>query len=407
VSPTRRAFLQSAARLTAGAATGALTGCRRVQPVPPPSALGPAVDANGLNSLASHASAHGLLYGCAVNVGALVANPAYADLIRAQANIVVAENAMKWGPLRPTLDTYRFSEADAFVAFAEANRMKIRGHNLAWHRQNPSWFATEATSANARDLLVSHIETVVGRYAGRMHSWDVVNEAIQISDGRPDGMRRAPWLALVGDDYVELAFRTARDADPQALLTYNDYGIEAEAAGDEQKRQAVLQMLRRMIARHVPIDAVGIQSHIAAAPPATANPTPSSVNSAPSPAPAPVYGASLARFIADVHELGLQVFLTEMDVNDRRLLPDEQLRDAAVAAAYKQYLGLTLAGPAVRAVLTWGITDRYTWLNSEDARADRQPERPLPFDTDCHPKPAAFAMRDVFDLRHPDRQWAG
>ena len=105
------------------------------------------------------------------------------------------------------------------------------------------------------------------------------------------------------------------------------------------------------------------------------------------------------RFIAAVRELGLQVFLSELDVNDRKLPLDEQTRDAAVAATYKEYLERTLADPAVRAVLTWGITDRHTWLDHEGSRSDGQPERPLPFDADYRPKAAAFAVREAFDSR--------
>jgi len=336
----------------------------------------------GVASLGAHAAAHGLLYGCTVNMNALVADTAYAALIREQCRIVVAENAMKWGALRPTADSFRFDQADALVAFAEANRMKIRGHNLAWHRDNPKWFDAEATPSNARRLLVSHIETVVGRYAGRMHSWDVVNEAVDVADGRADGLRNSPWLRLIGEEYLELAFHTAREADPQALLTYNDYGIERETHASAQKREAVIEMLRRMVARRVPMDAVGVQSHIAAD---------SAAGSLP--------GTGLMRFIAAVRELGLQVFVTEMDVNDRASAVDEPVRDAAVAAAYKQYLELVLADPAVRAVLTWGISDRYTWLDSEESRTDGKSERPLPFDAEDHAKPAFFAVRGAFDHR--------
>jgi endo-1,4-beta-xylanase len=291
---------------------------------------------------------------------------------------VVAENAMKWRALRPSAEAFRFDDADALVKFAEANRMKIRGHNLVWHEDNPGWLEATATAANARGLLVSHIATVVGRYAGRMHSWDVVNEGINVGDGRADGMRRSLWLRLVGDEYMELAFRTAREADPEALLTYNEYGIEAESAEAERKREAVMVMLRRMMARRVPVDAVGVQSHVSAG---------------------AVYGAGLMKFIGAVRELGLQVFITEMDVNDRALPADVPTRDAAVAAAYKGYLDLVLADAAVRAVLTWGITDRYTWLNHEQARADGRTERALPFDGDGKAKSAFFAMRDGFDGR--------
>ena len=228
--------------------------------------------------------------------------------------------------------------------------------------------------------MEAHIERVAGRYAGRVHSWDVVNEAIQVQDGRPDGLRNSPWLRLVGDDYIEVAFRAARRADPQALLTYNDYGIEAEWPGDEAKRQAVLLMLRRLKARQVPIDAVGIQSHISAGPSGR-------------------FGAGLTKFIASVRELDLQVFLTEMDVNDRALGPDPETRDAAVAATYTEYLDLVLADPAVRAVVLWGVTDKFTWLNHEDERKDAVAERPLLFDGKYKPKQGFFAVRDAFDRR--------
>ena len=384
---SRREFLGAAARLGLGAAVLPVAGCGARPAGPMGRALAPPTGVGGAASLGAHAAAHGLLYGCAVDVAALAADPAYAALVREQCRIVVAENAMKWRALRPSAETFRFDDADALVAFAETNRMKIRGHNLLWHRDNPGWFDAAATPANARQLLVAHIERVVGRYAGRMHSWDVVNEAIDVKDGRPDGLRNSAWLRLAGDDYIELAFHTAREADPEALLTYNDYGIEAETDGP--KREAAIELLRRMVARRVPVDALGVQSHIAARAAGGAG---------------PVYGAGLLRLIAAARELGLQVFLTEMDANDRAVAAAVGARDAAVAAAYKQYLELVLADPAVRVVLTWGTTDRYTWLDHEDSRADRLPERPLPFDADGHATPAFYAMRDAFDLRAGARQ---
>jgi endo-1,4-beta-xylanase len=367
MSGTRREFLGAAASLLAVKALAATSGDA-------------AADVVGAGSLGVHGTAHGLLYGCAVNVDALSKDSAYAALVREQCRIVVAENAMKWGALRPAAERFDFEQADALVAFAEANRMKIRGHNLAWHRDNPKWFDRVATTANARDLLVSHIETVAGRYAGRMHSWDVVNEAIDVGDGRADGLRNSSWLRLAGEEYIELAFKTAREADPQALLTYNDYGIEAETHTGEQKRAAVLELLRRMLARRAPVDAVGVQSHISAGGDGR-------------------YGAGLMRFIAEVRELGLQVFITEMDVNDRALATDVAVRDAAVAAAYRRYADLVLNDAAVKMVLTWGITDRYTWLNQEGGRTDGKPERPLLFDAAGRAKAAFYALRDAFDGR--------
>jgi endo-1,4-beta-xylanase len=380
----RRDFLGLAATTAAASATG----CARVYTVKPPPQLPPAPQYRGANSLKAHAATKGFLYGCAVNTNALQNDEAYAKLVAEQSNILVAENAMKWGPLRPTSDTYHFTDADALVAFAEQHHIKVRGHNLCWHHQIPKWFDTEATSANARALLTSHIQTVAGRYAGRMHSWDVVNEAILISDGRPDGLRNSPWLKLIGEDYIELAFRTARDADPNALLTYNDYGIEGEDDESARKRAAVLTLLRRLKARHVPLDALGVQSHIEAGAPGVASPK-------------ITYGNGLRDFLTAVRELGLQIFATELDVNDRAWPADADARDQGVARTYGSYLNLILAEPAMRVVLTWGITNRYTWLNSESARKDHLPERCLPFDTDYMPLPSFFAMRNSFDERKP------
>ena len=152
--------------------------------------------------------------------------------------------------------------------------------------------------ANASDLLRTHIEKVAGRYAGRMQSWDVVNEAVLVSDGRVDGLRESPWLKLIGEDYIEQAFRATREADPRALLVYNDYGIEGEDDDSRRKRAAVMLLLRRLRTRNVPLDAVGIQAHISAE---------------------GRYGSGLRDFIAQSRALGLQVMITEMDVNDRKL----------------------------------------------------------------------------------------
>jgi len=359
-----------------------LEGCGNAAAHPVVSALAPATSSkedSGAASLKAHAADKGLLTGFAVVPALLRTDHAYASVVREQASILVAENAMKWDALRPTATAFRFDESDALLHFAEQNGIQLRGHNLLWHRQLPRWFAATATPANARQLLEDHIATVAGRYAGRMHSWDVVNEAIQVSDGRPDGLRDSPWLRLIGEDYVEVAFLAARRADPHALLAYNDYGIESESAADEAKRQAILLMLRRMRNRRVPIDAVGIQSHLAAG--------------------GPRYGASLMRFIASLRELGLQVFLTEMDVNDRALAPAIAARDTQVAATYAEYLNLVFADPAVTAVLFWGVSDRDTWLNQEDARSDHEPERPLLFDPNFKPKQSFFAVRDAFDRR--------
>ena len=378
---TRRTFLRAASATGALAATG-LTGCphkpgsaapRTSSSPPPGTPASVTVVPPQLPTLREAGSSRNLLVGCAVDVHALQNDAVYAALLKQQAGIVVAENAMKFGPIHPAPDRFSFDEADALVAFAQANGIKVRGHNFVWHEGLPAWFAGYVTPVNAQSVMVHHIESVAGRYAGRIHSWDVVNEAINVEDGLPGGLRKTPWFELLGAGYLDLAYRTARRVDPNALLCYNDYDIEGEEPRQAAKRAAVLELLRGFQQRGVPIDAVGIQSHLSAG-------------------PGHHYGPGLQQFMGQLQGMGLKILLTELDVRDRELPADLPARDAGVAEVYRSYLDLTLANPDVVALLTWGITDRYTWLNSpRDGRPDKLPSRPLPFDADLRPVPAYTA----------------
>jgi endo-1,4-beta-xylanase len=336
----------------------------------------------GSKSLKAHAAARGLLTGCAVNANLFREDEGFRRLLADQYSIVVPENCLKWNVLRPTVDNYNFADADGLVAFAEAHGMKVRGHNFVWHEAIPAWFAGTVTKDNAEKFLVDHIRTVGGRYKGKIQSWDVVNEAIWVPDGRSDGLRStSPWFELLGPGYIDLAFRTAREADPNALLTYNDYGIEYDNDEDEKKRTAVLGLLRRMKADKVPLDALGIQAHI----------------HAPEKAP---FGKGIRELLDGAKTLGLQVFVTELDVNDDAVATDDMVeRDGIVAGVYRDFLTNALEGPAVKAVLTWGATDKNSWLNTRKIRKihPERLQRPLPFDANYAPTPVFFAMRESFD----------
>ena len=221
---SRRSMLKQGLLAGAGAVLAASPAAQAFD-LPSPAKLRDAddgIETSGRGSLRAHAVARGLLIGCAVNMGLLERQPSYGRVIAEQFNMVVGENCMKWAALRPTSTTFDFKQADALVAFAEEHQLKVRGHNLCWHENLPEWFASTVTKENAQKTLTEHISTVVSRYKGRIHSWDVVNEAIWIKDGRPDGMRVSPWFELIGPEYVETAFRAAREADPTAILTYND-----------------------------------------------------------------------------------------------------------------------------------------------------------------------------------------
>jgi endo-1,4-beta-xylanase len=376
---TRREWMRQAAGVTAVAAMPGFVGGRGLAEI---SAKG--VQAiTGAGSLKAHAATRGLLTGCAVNANLLREDEGFRRLLAEQYNILVPENCLKWNMLRPTAETYSFADADSLVAFAEAQRMKVRGHNFMWHEALPGWFAGTVNKNNAQRFLVDHIHTVGGRYKGKIHSWDVVNEAIWIPDGRPDGLRSSsPWFQMLGPGYIDLAFRTARETDPTALLTYNDYSIEYDNEEEGKKRAAVLALLRRMKAEKVPIDALGIQSHLHAV-------------------SKDGFSRGVRELIDGAKTLGLQVFLTELDVNDDAVATaDMAERDKIVADVYRSYLGTALDGPEVKAVLTWGASDKNTWLNNGIKFRKQHPERlqrPLPFDPDYAPAPAFFAMRDRFD----------
>jgi endo-1,4-beta-xylanase len=330
--------------------------------------------------LRAHAQARGLLVGCAVVPQRFASEPPYGAAVAEQANILVAENAMKWAALRPAPDRFDFGAGDELLAFAQEHGQKVRGHNLCWHEALPAWFAGTVNKDNARQFLSHHIETVAGRYAGKIHSWDVVNEAIDIHSGLPDGLRKTPWLEFIGPEYLDLAYRTARRADPAALLTYNDYGIETDAPDQAAKREQVIRLVRGFKTRGVPIEAVGVQSHLSATD--------------------PLPGSGLREFVRELGRMNMQVFVTEMDVNESKLQGAVEERDAAIARIYKDYATMMLAEPNVTALLTWGITDRYTWLDGAKwARPDREPQRSLPLDADYRPTPAFFAMRDAIDSR--------
>jgi endo-1,4-beta-xylanase len=373
---TRRTFLKNAAMTAAAASfTGSIQSIRAAMR----DQVGP-VDVSGAQSLRAHAEAHGLLAGCAVVPEKLTKEPQYAAVVATQANILVAENAMKWKVLRPAPDKFDFSGADAILAFASVHGQKVRGHNLCWHEALPDWFPGSVTKENARQILTNHIKTVAGRYAGKLHSWDVVNEAIDTKSDRPDGLRKSPWFELIGPDYIDIAFRAGRQADSTALLTCNDYGIETETPDQTKKRALMLELVRGMKKRGVPIDAVGVQSHLGATDPAP--------------------GSGLRDFVRDLRGMGLQVFITELDINEKKLAGSEAECDAAIARVYKDYVTMMVAEPNVSAVLTWGITDRYTWLNAPKySRPDGKPQRCLPFDADYQPVPAFFALRDALDSR--------
>ncbi|MGH9741786.1 MAG: endo-1,4-beta-xylanase [Candidatus Acidiferrum sp.] len=324
-----------------------------------------------LRELAAHRN---LLFGSAVS-GSNLKRPDLTALLVQQCSIVVPENQMKWAATQPAPDRFDFTQADAFMNFAESNHLLARGHNLCWHQYNPAWLESTLTPQNAANIFINHIRTVAGRYKGRIHSWDVVNEAIRPEHHNPHDLTNSIWLKNIGEDYIDIAYRTAHEADPSALLTYNDFDIETDAPEQEQKREAILALLHRMKKKGTPIHALGVQSHLRTI---AGSPTWNGLN----------------KFLKEISKMKLQVYVTELDVDDSGLPGDIPERDRLVADLYRSYLENILRHKSLKAVLTWCLSDRDSWLLHFRPRKDGLPQRSLPFDADLHPKPAFFALRD-------------
>lgn len=326
--------------------------------------------------LKDYATNNNLLYGAATQYSILDRDRDFARRFIEECAILVPENDFKWEKLRPTPQSFDFTKTDWLVGFALRNNLKLRGHTLVWYKALPDWFAAKVDRTNAARYLVEHINTVVGRYAGKIHSWDVVNEAIEPKHGRNDGLRSSPWLEYLREEYIELAFHTAAAADPQALLTYNDYDLAYDTPEQEARRTATLKLLERLKTKDVPIGALGMQAHLYAG--------------------SDRFNAKkLQGFMQNVADLGLKILVTELDVVDRSLEAATLFRDRAVADIYREYLDIVLAQPAVIAVITWGLSDRYTWLKKFRPRNDGTNVRPLPLDDNLDPKLAWFALANA------------
>lgn len=279
---------------------------------------------------------------------------------------LTAENIMKMVWLQPAPGEFVFEHADALLEYAERNGHLLHGHVLVWHTQVPDWMEElSGTREEMIDVLETHIRTVAGRYAGRMASWDVVNEAFD--DETPAGWRSTIWYEGIGPEYVELAFRAAREADPHAELYYNDYGISG--AGGPAKLDRVLELIDDFRQRGVPIDGIGFQMHID-----TERPSLDAVRES--------FRRAARR--------GIRIRISELDVSvnvdnahselSAELAELQRRHYADIARIYREEVP-----PGLRAGITlWGITDGDSWIPGFRGR----PDWPLLFDAEFHAKPA-------------------
>lgn len=331
--------------------------------------------------------------GAAINGAQITGKDQRGDaIVEEQFNSISPENVLKWIIVHPQPGKYNFTLSDQYVAFGEKHHMFIVGHNLVWHNQVPAWvFHDDKGNLLSRDALLArlrdHIFTVVGRYKGKIQSWDVVNEALN-EDGT---MRQSPWEKIIGDDYIAKAFEYAHEADPQAQLTYNDYNLENEA-----KRNGALALIKKLQAEGVPISCVGLQNHDNLAWPT-----------------AEQEDATISAFGA----LGLKVAISELDINvlptaghqpsadvnlsiqeNAKLNPYAQgLPDSVAQDLARRYADLFRVFLKHRGVVTrvtfWGVTNKDSWLNNWPVRG--RTNYPLLFGRNGEPTPSFDAVVQV------------
>ncbi len=303
-------------------------------------------------TLASAAQAKGRYFGTAVDAlfTATTQTPAYMATLGKEFSMITPGNVLKWEPLRRNgrFAAYRYAWPDSMLAYATSHGMKLRGHTLAWHNQNPAWLTDPSVVAQNADtmraVLMDHITNVVGHYKGKIYAWDVVNEALNDGDGtlRVNGN---PWALTIGRSYIETAFRTARSADPNALLFYNDYSLEYPGA----KQDSAYALLADFRARGVPVDGIGFQGHIQINADGSGNPGKQSLV------------ATFNRFAA----LGLKIEITELDVRVQTTAGNPTAAAlTAQSQAYGDIVSACLAVPACDAIVVWGVTDAESWIPS-------------------------------------------
>ncbi len=306
----------------------------------------------------------GKLVGAAVQSG-LLGDGRYSAVLARHFNYLTAEYEMKWGAIERVQGVNDFGAGDAIVAYGEANGMEIKGHALIWHQSLPSWVGA-LSAADLRVAFENHIRSVAEHYRGRVVAWDVVNEAIA-DDG---SLRDTVFRQKLGDTYIADAFRLARQADPQALLFYNDYSGE----GLNLKSNRIYELVQGLRARGVPIDGVGLQMHISATNPPNA--------------------ADVAANMRRLAGLGLSVNISEMDVRIRGVPGSTEARLEVQKSVYHSIVGVCVAEPRCDGVTFWGFTDAHSWIDAQFGADD-----PLLFDDQYGAKPAYYGVFDALSRR--------
>jgi len=328
-------------------------------------------------SLGDAAASKNVMFGAAA-AEAIDRDIGYRDLYISQARLITTDTALKMGTVASRPGVKRFEPADKLLQFCTTNWIGLRGHCVIWNEWVPQW-VRNMTLAERRLFFDGYIEDVVGRYVGKLQSWDIVNEPFWPGHKAPGGYRLGPWYDAFGTDYVRRAFERAGTVDKATKFVLNEAQTERDDALGLAVREGLLKLVTELKDFGVRLDVVGLQGHLQ-----------------------PKYKHDPARFADFVHklsELGVDIYITEFDVRDDTFPDDIHARDELVAKTAEAFLDNVLQVPAVKAVIAWELADNYSFYTDlakkKDPSATRLP-RPLPYDSNLQKKPLWFAMQRAF-----------
>lgn len=328
-------------------------------------------------SLGAIAATSGFVFGAAAGP-VIDKDVAYRELYTKHARIVTTDIAMKMGTLAPQPGPRRFESADRLLQFCANNKIPMRGHCLIWNEWVPLW-VKNLSIAERQKFFDGYIEEVAGRYAGKLQSWDVVNEPFWPGHKAPGGYRLGPWYDAFGTDYVRRAFERAASVDKTTKLVLNEAQTERDDDVGRAVRKGLLRLVDELKDAGVRLEVVGLQGHLQ-----------------------PRYPHDPGRFSDFVHALAerkVDIYITEFDVRDDTFPDDIQSRDAMIAQTGEKFLTNVLRIPAVKMVIAWELADNYSFYTDAAKKknpfAERLP-RPLPFDDAMQKKPLWFAMARAF-----------
>jgi endo-1,4-beta-xylanase len=327
------------------------------------------------------------LFGAAVRPDQLTDETPLLAAIRG-CQLLVPEYHGQWSAVEWRRGDPWYGNYDAICDFAERHGQQVRGHSLIWEQMTPEWARDEMLSGQDWRTIERHFATLLPRYSGRIGEWIVVNEMIDTEQG-DQGFRRTPFQRAYGNDYVRRALETARVLDPCAKLMINDYSLCYDNPIDEARRNQMLRLVERLKASGTPLDMVGIQGHLELRKGRISQP-------------------KLARFMADLAGIGVEITITELDVLEDDLRRPIAERDRRVAEAAQDLIDVAVDQPAVGSIVTWGLSDRHSWLQDRlDATKAAQAcspvdcgamNRGLPFDGAMRPKPMHAMLRRAMTM---------